>query len=409
MKNEKSPAGVEHRGLAWAVSESLWRTAAVTADDLERPWLDKMTVGHPDGGGPPRIHIIADSVIGSGEKIVADREAEARRWLLAAYPRQALGLEMESYASLRACRFFDTPFLVAKASVDKATIKKDDRWRVYACQLSAAFLLTVLQRYDQPRRPPHASHQRMRGVGECNRRQAPSGRLRLQNPHGGFFRATPAGYLRGGGERRDALFPTDLHPNVVLYGGGGAGKTTIMRRLFRDLFGAAYTPVLIDLKRYSQEYAEGGAEDIDSILNVATSPRRTSQEIEQLAVQRKLVVLIDGVNEVSRTALASVRAFCQDLRRGPGCYTIWFNRMTLIQDLRPDPSHATVGRVPKEVAERLFDNQFGQGKFASLTDRLREIFQRPFFLDLAIREKTFHREPASGARFSASSSANTSR
>jgi hypothetical protein len=345
-----------------------------------------MTAPHPDGAGPGKIYIVADSILGSGEKIVADEEAEARMWLLAAYPRQALGLEMESCASLRACRFLDTPFLVAKASVDKATIKKDDRWRAYACQLSAAFLLTVIQRYEQPQVELLVRHLR-----ECH---GAATTIAARLPHDDFgykvrtavsFEQLRQGIYKAGEKDIDALFPNDLHRNVALCDSGGAGKTTVMHRLFGKLLAAGYTPVLIDLKSYSQEYGPGGAEDIDSILNVATTPRRTTQEIEQLAGQGKLALLIDGVNEASKTALVSVLAFCQELRRGPGCYAVWANRMTQIENLRPAPYHATLGGVPEEVAERFFDERFGQNTFRGLGDRLRAIYRRPFFLDLAIR------------------------
>jgi hypothetical protein len=59
--------------------------------------------------------------------------------------------------------------------------------------------------------------------------------------------------------------------------------------------------------------------------------------------------------------------------------------MSMIEDLRPSPYHATLGGVPEAVAEHLFDDKFGQGRFRSLGDRLRAIYQRPFFLDLAMR------------------------
>ena len=44
-----------------------------------------------------------------------------------------------------------------------------------------------------------------------------------------------------------------------------------------------------------------------------------------------------------------------------------------------------MGEVPEGVARHLFDDKFGQGSFAALSERLRAIYKRPFFLDLAIR------------------------
>lgn len=376
---------VQHRGIAWAVSESLWKTAATTADDAEQPWLSMITAVNP-GGGPSKVHAIADSILGSGEKIVADVEAEVRKWLLDTYPRQALGLEMESCASLRSCRYFDTPFLIAKASVDKATVEKDDRWRTYACQFSAAFLLTVLKRYEQPQ---YGLLRRHTMESEAS---AATIAGRLPQTDFGYkiltavsFEQLRQGIYEHGEKSLDALMPNDVHQNIVLYGGGGAGKSTLLRRLFLQFNLARTTAVLIDLKPYSQEYAAGGADDIDSILKISTFPRRTSPEIEQLAAQQKLTLLIDGVNEVSTSALASVISFCRQLRRGPGCFVVWANRMTLIEGLSPSPCHATVGSIPTDVAQRLFDDKFGMGIFATLSERLRAIYQRPFFLDLALR------------------------
>lgn len=383
--------GVEHRGIAWAVSESLWQTAATTAGDPDQPWLSMMTEEPPEGFNPPIIHAFADSVLGCGEKVIAAAEAEVRKWLLATYPRQILGLEMESSAAQRACRVFDTPFLVVKASVDRATAEKDDRWRPYTCQLSAAFIVTVLQRYEQPQIELLMRHRR-----ECtDAEQAIIGKL----PHNDFgykvltatsFEQLRQGIYEGGEKDIDALIPNDLHRIVALFNGGGAGKSTVVDRMFGKLLAKGYLPVLIDLKKYSQEYGSSGADDIDTILNVATTPRRTTQEIEQLAGQGKLALLIDGVNEVSKTALASVLAFCQELRRGPGCYVVWANRMAQIENLGPAPYHATLGGVPEEVAARLFNEQFGQNAFRDLGDRLRAIYRRPFFLDLAMRSgRTF--------------------
>ncbi|WP_435007963.1 hypothetical protein P12x_005229 [Tundrisphaera lichenicola] len=388
---EGRSARTDHRGIAWAVSEMLWRTAANVAEDPERPWQALITAARPDGLGEPRIHAVADSVLGCGEKVVADELADVRKWLLETYPRQILGLEMESHPALGACRIYDTPFLVAKASADRATVDKDDGWRSYACQLSAGFLLTVIQRYERPQAALLLRHTRdCEEIAKTIRERLPDVDFQYKIRTAVSFEQLRRGTYEAGERDRTTLVPGELHPNVVLYSGGGTGKTTITKRLFCDVLAADCIPVLIDLKRYSQEYPDGeapaaGQEGIDAILQVATSPRRSASEIEALAAQGRLVLLVDGVNEVSKVALASLLAFYQDLRRGPGTYAIWMNRLTAIEDLRPAPVHATVGSVSPEVAERCFDDRFGQGRFKSLSGRLQTIYQRPFFLDLAIR------------------------
>lgn len=389
-KEKDSPAAIEHRGVAWAVSESLWRTAANVANDTEQPWLAMVKAERPEGAAtPPKIHSSADSVLGCGEKVVADEEAEERKWLIATYPRQILGLEMESYAAMRSCRMLDKPFLVAKASVDKATLaSKGDLWRAYACQLSAGFLVTVIARYDRP-----GGDLLIRHVRECEELAAEIKEDDVPRPDFQYKIRTAASFsqLRHGtfyeGEKdRSALIPSARHQTVALYGGGGTGKSTVAQRLFCDVLKADDIPVLLDLKRFSQEYIDGGdGETIDSIIQIASSPRRTAAEIEKLASQGDLVLLIDGANEVAKTALALLVSFCRELRRGPGCRSVWMNRMTPIEDLMPEPLHATVTAIPPEVAEKCFDDRFGQGKFRALSSRLQTIYRRPFFLDLAIR------------------------
>lgn len=225
---------VEHRGIAWAVADSLWRCAAHTAGIPQQPWLQKVSAARP--GQPtkaPSIHASVEGVIGSGEKVVAAEEAEVRRWLLNHYRRQALGLEMESYGALVACRTFDTPFLMAKASVDRATAEKDDGWRTYACQLSAAFLLTVLERYEKPAtRLIHRHREESKDAAAGLREHLPALDFGC-----GIRTATSFEQLRqkiyhdGDGDIH-RLLPTGVVPTIALYGGGGAGKSTIARRLF---------------------------------------------------------------------------------------------------------------------------------------------------------------------------------
>jgi nucleoside phosphorylase len=385
---------VEHRGIAWAVAETLWAVAAQTANDPEQPWMKLVAVSRPDGAGiAPRIHVASSSVMGCGEKVVADEEAEVRRWLLAAYPRQILGLEMESYGALRACRTHNTPFLLAKASVDKATSEKDDGWRNYACQLSAAFLVTVLQRCEFP-----TAELLLRHRDECERlmstleQRTPKVNFQCKIRTAQSFQQVRQGLYDGEARDIEELIPTDIHPNVVLYGGGGTGKTTIIRRLFPMLIKADLCPVLIDLKKYSREYAdielEGSSpETIESIVQVASSPRRTASDIEQLAAQSKLVLLIDAVNEISKPVLESLLAFCQELRRGAGCLCLWTNRMAPVEDIRVSALHAVLEKVAEDVAEHCFDDKLGVGRYKALSARLQAIYRRPFFLDLAIRSR----------------------
>ena len=52
------------------------------------------------------------------------------------------------------------------------------------------------------------------------------------------------GIYEPGEKEIDVLLPNELHRNVALCVGGGAGKSTVMHRLFGKLLLADFTPVI---------------------------------------------------------------------------------------------------------------------------------------------------------------------
>jgi len=146
----------QHRGDPLDVSHRLWGWAEALSCDPKRPWLDRLQTPRPPSSNEfPAIHADRRFKLGSGDKLVASEFAEARQWLIDEYGRYAIGLEMEGYGAMIACRSVDKPFLLVKASQDPATAAKNhaatkDRWRQYAAAASAAFVLTLIERYRFP-------------------------------------------------------------------------------------------------------------------------------------------------------------------------------------------------------------------------------------------------------------------
>lgn len=204
------------------------------------------------------------------------------------------------------------------------------------------------------------------------------------------FEQIRSGAFEHGEQSPDGILPTAVYQNVVLYGGGGAGKTTIAKRLFAKAFDRGQTPVLIDLKRYREEFP-GGADDgapddlVERILTAAAIPRLTTSELYQLSGLGDVVVIVDAANEISSSTLRVLISLCRDLRRNWGVRTFWTNRLSPIEDLLPEPLHAEVQKVPGSVVAARLDEKFGEGHYKGLAPRLQKILQRPFFLDLSLR------------------------
>lgn len=385
-------SGVEHRGIAWSVAEGLWRTAANTATDVDQPWLNHVSAPRPDKRTTaPRIHARVDGIIGSGEKVIASADSEARKWLLAAYPRQALGLEMESFGVFYACRNFDTPFLTAKASVDGATIKKDDRWRTYACQLSAAFLVTVIQRYDRPVSSDFENRYNKWFLARKAMLAAlPETDYQYKARTADNYSQLRAKQFNLNDVDIMALLPNEVHRVVAIHAGGGCGKSTVARRLFCASVSDDRLAVLLDLRLFSGGDStadpEGGeGAEVGRIIKATSIPSCTAEEIEQIASQVQLTLIIDGTNEAPKNTLTALDAFARRILERFRCLVAWTGRMSEFVKMPLGTLYATLDHVPEDIAKQCFDGQFSVGKFATLTPRVRAIMLRPFFLNLAVR------------------------
>jgi nucleoside phosphorylase len=388
---------VEHRTIPTPVSYPLWHFASSLARDLPSSWTRAITAVRPDGSiHKATIHCKSNSILGSGEKVVASEYAEARKWLLTQFPGQAMGLEMESYGTLSACRVTDTPFLAIKASQDPATREKDipdqkDRWRAYATQAAAAFTVLLIRNFELQNDALILGHTKdSRDVARIFNREAPEPRFSYLVNRSRSYSSLKAGIWDLSRRDPDILIPNDVTPAVVLHGGGGTGKTTILKSLMARLAYEDVSPVFVDLRRWSQAVKGQLMPDkrdlIDEILREGSMPRRTKTEIEQLAKELRLAMLIDGLNEVSRESRTRLLDYFRGLNSDGRCYLLISDRFGPAESLETF-AHAEVERLESTFVESVFDTTFGRGSFAALNDRLKKIYSRPFFLSLALRTR----------------------
>ena len=397
----KSPAETErveyeHRAKIMPVSHPLWRTARALARNGATSWNDRIPEKRPDNKtGPPPVHSESSSVLGCGKKLVASELAEARKWLLSQYKKDAIGLEMESIGVLTACRSEDKPFLLVKGAQDPATATKDepgkkDQWRRYAAEAAAAFVIELIQRFAAHTSVLVGDHMR-----DCNRlaplfREGPRPTFPVTVSRAESYSQLRAEIYDHPHQNPTSLIPNDDTPAVALHGGGGTGKSRILKWIFATVLDDGYCPVLVDLKEYARNPANQIHSDddlLEQILIVGTRPRRSVQELEKLAQERGLVVIIDGLNEVSRQVRTTLIAFFQKLNKdGSKCYQLVSDRFGA-SDSIDHFSHWAADRLDSEAVAKIFAENptFGPDYYAQLLPRLQRIFRRPFFLALALR------------------------
>ncbi len=396
FQSQQKKVEYEHRAFPAPVSYQLWHAAKTLGSNGTCPWAQEIKEPRPDGTNKkPVAHTNSLSVLGSGDKIVASKFAEVRKWLLEEFPHKAIGLEMESYGVQKACQVREIPFLVVKASQDPATQEKDvlgkkDLWRVYAAEAAAAFTIALIRRFELQEESDLLSQHRQEviRIAQNFERDIPKPSFTYKVSRSRSYAFLKEGVYDLRSQELSVLIPDAATPAIALHGGGGTGKTRIIKSLISRLIDAELCPVLVDLRRYSIE-CEGWQERgglgslIRDILLAGSIPRRTARELERLTKKARLVVLIDGLNEVPREARTILVDYFQGLRREGTCYLLVTDRFGP-WEFSGTFSHAAVDKLDLNAVKAVFDSEFGAGSFEQLAERLRRIYQRPFFLSLAL-------------------------
>ena len=248
----------EHRGMPRPVSHGLWHAANMLGRDKTNEWYSEIKEQRPDGSeDAPEVYSDSSSVLGSGEKVVATRFAEARKWILQHYAHQAIGLEMESYGVLIACNVRETPFLVIKACQDPATRLKDssqekDSWRVYAAQAAATFTVALIKRFELQDSALRTGHMKeVVRIAQIFERDAPQPLFSYRVSRSESYALLKQRVFYAASQDLEVLIPNDAAPRIVLHGGAGTGKTRIIKSLMKSLIDGGLCPLRVDLRKYS--------------------------------------------------------------------------------------------------------------------------------------------------------------
>ncbi len=99
---------------------------------------------------------------------------------------------------------------------------------------------------------------------------------------------------------------------VLLHADGGAGKTTLLHRLFLDARQEAI-PILVDLRRWRsrqlREWEQHWTESaliLDLILSNLGSPPLPRNRLAEVAIDSRVLILVDGLNDIPPDAARSL-------------------------------------------------------------------------------------------------------
>jgi hypothetical protein len=194
----------------------------------------------------------------------------------------------------------------------------------------------------------------------------------------------------------DGLIPYAAVPVYVVIGRSGRGKTVVSRELLAHAAASDYArPVYIDLRLIASrdtDYRHMETKRVFSriLRQAALPPGISTATLQVLAARSELVLIIDGINEVSdavRDALAEEVG--QLLEANP-------DRVRVVAFTRPSASSANLlaGRsvffMVNELATDEVRHQYdikcgGAGSYDGLTPETQELLRQPFFLDLALK------------------------
>ncbi len=383
----------------------------------------------PDG----RPKILQGQVV-AGEKLLSNPSASTVAALVKRYPK-ALALDMESAGTGRAVLSAQTEGVGAQLTVIRAISdfvdKKNasnqlarDNWKPYAARLAvvAARAWIINEPTDAgviatgggalagasvvaaggtraARRPsdPFTTY-----LGELRTWLAtnvlPPERSFPVTPHAVEYRSDKSVVRVEDAEveRGEVLDVVLAKRRVVLYGPSGAGKSVLLRQILRQLApGDDPVVVLVDLKSgwnvdWGSRLVEAPDEsNVDSSLNLllAACPQRpTASKLRAMAAERRVVLLVDALNEVPAETGQRIReALEQYLRRED-------NVSVLITDRRVELFYRDYRWTALDLrgasineARAVVEEAFGKGSYDTLSADDQRLLTVPFFLERALR------------------------
>lgn len=160
---------------------------------------------------------------------------------------------------------------------------------------------------------------------------------------------------------------------VLLLGEGGAGKSSLMRRLWHRARGDGMFASYVDLRRWRSELAdEWHAADDDAwraelLLERLGVPSTSEAELELVGLDTRALVLIDGINEVANRDAEQLLICAEHLaRHHPHAGVVVTDRLvrrdvlgprwSLARVIRAEAPNATVTGDPKLIRNAFFLN-----------------------------------------------------
>jgi len=398
-KSGRKEMAVEHREYPCPVDQDLSHVVKTLAIRSNSFLLKKIKKSRPDDQDKaPRVYCKSGNIVGSGNELSASKRAEHRRWLLKTYRKNALGLEMESYGVLLASQARRIPFLMVKAVQDYGTGSKSDTWREYAFYASAAFVTELIRCFEINSPPLESSgmfSQYKKELGTTIREFAKT----AEHPNFAYKIRMEDSYLALEQDSNNKarknyreLIPGVRHKVIILYGGGGAGKTRILRNLLQPAVEKGLLPIYIDLKAYSRARRnlrswEDQSKIVRDIIEKGSIPKLSPSILRGFARKEKVAIFIDGLNEITRFARNALVDFLREVRRNYDCYVLIADRFGSPENIEAF-SYALVENLDEATVEKMFDKIFGSGAFKQKNKLTRSILSIPFFLSLALKEKT---------------------
>jgi hypothetical protein len=381
-----------------------WHIAKQIAVNEKESWCEAIQESRPNNTQRAFPLIFCKGLLGSGEKIVGDQLASERKYLIGKF-RDAIGLEMEAAGLAHACYECETNFLVVKGVQDDATERKDaegekDAWRLYAADAAAALAVKIIG-YVLPEFVQHPAvtssvssietyENRLWRVLEEYEREQPAPTFEFTVSRAETYRELRVGHFLSSKQPLDLIMPSENRRAIILHGGGGAGKTRILRTISRKLLDEGRLPILVELRHLSARppIDQSVSTDIQDILKECGNPRFRPGLLENLAQgERDFIIILDGLNEVSKPAREDLlRHFRNMLGKSPHSYLIIADRYGT-SEYPAGFVHLSVDPLDEDFVRQIFNSRFApELNFNQLSPSIKTILGIPFFLDLNIRK-----------------------
>ncbi|WIM12486.1 HEAT repeat domain-containing protein [Enhydrobacter sp.] len=174
---------------------------------------------------------------------------------------------------------------------------------------------------------------------------------------------------------------------VLLSGRGGAGKSTIMRRLVLDGAAAGYAVALIDLSQWDHAATaewkfrrDGVREPIDFLLRRFGGGSTDIADLEFLPAGQGKLILIDGLNETPGSIADDILSSADQIASLiVNCSVVISDRLVRRRTNGDERWYFTMPlNVDSEVVRKLVDVE-------KLTPQAQRLLDSPFFVDKAIK------------------------